>query len=76
MIVHGTTINILAALLGLVLFARDAPTALGATVYFAPVPYNLFLLAALWRTAARSREPWAQAAQIAGFVWFLVMLVL
>lgn len=76
MLLHGTTVNIVAALAGLLLLAQEAPTALGASVYFAPLPYNLFLLAALWRAAARAEEPFASAARVVGIAWFAVMLVL
>ena len=39
--------------------ARDAPTALGAAVFFSPLPYNLLLLISVWRSAARTAGPGA-----------------
>ena len=63
MLVHGTTINIVAGLLGLALLASGAPTALGVAAFFAPLPYNVFVFAALWKAAA-------------GLVWLLVVTII
>jgi hypothetical protein len=75
-IVRGTMINIAAALLGLFLFTWDAPTALAASVYFAPLPYNVFLLVALFRAAAAEGGPWASAARAAGAAWFVLVTLI
>jgi hypothetical protein len=71
MLIYGTTINVVAALLGLLLFASDAPTALATIVYLAPLPYNVFLFAALWKSAADAAEPWASIARIVGLLWLV-----
>ena len=75
MLIYGTAINAMAALMALLLFAWDTPTALGVAVYFAPLPYNLFLFAALWKSAAAAREPWASAARITGLLWLIVAIL-
>ena len=72
MLIYGTAINALAALVALLLFAWDAPTALGVVVYFAPLPYNLFLFAAVWKAAAMAKEPWSSAARISALLWLIV----
>jgi hypothetical protein len=76
MLIYGTTINVVAALLGMLLFAGNAPTALAAAVYFAPLPYNLFLFAAVWRSAAHAAEPWASTARIAGILWLIATTII
>ena len=76
MLIYGTTINVAAALLGLLLFAWDAPTALAATVYFAPLPYNVFLFAALWKSSAVADETWALLTRIAGLLWLMAVTVI
>jgi hypothetical protein len=76
MLIYGTTINVATALLGLLLFASDAPTALAATVYFAPLPYNLFLFAALWKSAAVAEEPWALLTRVAALLWLVAVTVI
>ena len=76
MLVYGSTINVAAALLALLLFVWDAPMALAATVHFAPLPYNLFLFAAVWKSAAAAEEPWASTARIAGLLWLIAATII
>lgn len=75
-LIYGTTINIVAALFASFLFVQDAPTAVAAIIYFAPLPYNIFLFAALWKSAAAAAEPSASAARIAGLLWVVVMTII
>jgi hypothetical protein len=49
----GTAVNLAATLLALIAAIQHAPTLVVALVHFAPVPYNLFLFTALWRTPQR-----------------------
>ncbi|HEY9548547.1 MAG TPA: hypothetical protein VIR45_03520, partial [Kiloniellaceae bacterium] len=72
----GTTINLATSLAALLLLARDAPTALGAAVFFSPLPYNLLLLISVWRSAARTAGPGAGAAQLAAAAWIVLATVL
>lgn len=72
----GTVVNLAAALAALLLLARDAPDGLGAAVYFAPLPYNLFLLVSLWRSAARTGGPAAAAARLLAGLWFVLAVLL
>jgi hypothetical protein len=66
----GTAINLAATFLALVAAIQDAPFALVALVHFAPLPYNFFLLAALWRAPQRP----AAAAAVAA-AWFILVLL-
>lgn len=72
----GTTINLATSLAALLLLARDAPTALGAAVFFSPLPYNLLLLVSVWRSAARTTGPGAGAAQLAAAAWIVLATLL
>jgi hypothetical protein len=74
-LLHGTAINIVAALLGSFLFVWEAPTALAATVYLLPLPYNMFLYAALWRCTGDPNVPWAKAARVVGLVWLVAVTI-
>jgi hypothetical protein len=76
MLVLGTTANVVAAFAGLLLFAGDAPSALAAAVFFSPLPYNVFIVTAVWRSAAKTAAPWAPAAQLGAAAWFVVMLLI
>jgi hypothetical protein len=65
----GTFVNLLATLLALVAAIERAPLAVVALLHFAPLPYNAFLLAALWRAPERP----AVVAGI-GAAWFVAVL--
>lgn len=67
----GTLINLTATLLALVAAIHGAHTALVALLHFAPLPYNLFLFAALLRSPQRP----GLADALAGG-WFVTMLVI
>jgi hypothetical protein len=71
MLVFGSAVNVVTTVLALLLFAADAPAAAGVAVFFSPLPYNLFLLVSVWRSAANVREPRASVARAFAVVWFL-----
>ena len=75
-VIYGTAINIATTLVALLLFARDAPIAVATLVWFSPVPYNIFLFIAIWKTASAAAEPWATGARIAGLIWLLVAMAI
>jgi hypothetical protein len=66
----GTLINLTASFLAFILLTRGAPSLLALALHLAPLPYNLFLLAAVWR--APRRGPLAVALALS---WFALMLV-
>jgi hypothetical protein len=66
----GTLVNLAATFLAVIAAIQDAPIGLVAFLHFAPLPYNFFLLAALWRLPRRP-----QFAVAIGAVWFLLILV-
>ncbi len=67
----GTAINLGATLLAVVAAIQDAPVGLVAVLHFAPLPYNFFLFAALWRMP---RRPVVAAAL--GAAWLVAVLVI
>jgi len=67
----GTLINLVASLAALMLASQGAPAALAVALHFAPVPYNLFLAMAVWRSPQRTA--WLSGA---GLLWVLAMTVL
>jgi hypothetical protein len=76
MLIYGTALNVAAGTAGLLLFANDAPTWLAAGIYFAPSPYNLFLFAAVWRTADGAAQPQASIARGVALVWLIASLLI
>lgn len=70
MLAVGTTLNLVASFLALVLASQGAPSWLPVAVHFAPLPYNLFL----FRTVVRSK-PGGQAVRLLALAWLVVMVV-
>ena len=74
LLIGGTLINVVAFGLALALFALDAPRWLGVAVFFSPQPWNLFLVAVVWRTARVSGSAFAWPARVLALAWFACMV--
>jgi hypothetical protein len=76
-IFYGFILNLFTTIASFALLAFDVPTAIAMTVFFLPLPYNLFVLVAVWRSAAHYDGPphWANAARIAVAIWVVVATV-
>jgi len=70
----GTALNLAATLLAMASLAMDAPGVLAALIFALPIPYNLLVLVAVWRSAAayQGRRLWADLARMAILVWVIV----
>lgn len=75
MVIVGTTVNIAATLTAVLLLALEAPAPLAVAIHFAPVPWNVFLFASVWRTTARLRPAAAFAWQSAAALWLVLAVV-
>jgi hypothetical protein len=67
----GTTANVLATFVALLAASQGASSWVAAAIHFAPLPYNIFLFAAVGRASPRSR-----IATVLALVWLAVMTVL
>lgn len=67
----GTLINAVAALVSLILLARGVHNGIWGAFYVLLIPYNLFLLFSVWRTAHESATIRALAV-----CWFACTLIL
>ena len=76
LIIVGTAINIAATLAALGLLAAKAPLAAALAVHIAPLPYNLFLAFAVWRTAERRGGGLAFAYQLAAIAWLVIAILI
>ena len=76
MLIAGSALNLGLTRLAMALASADAPDAVAALAFFAPLPANLFLVAAVWRSAARSRPLVAAAARGAALFWLVVATTL
>lgn len=72
MLLLGTGVNVAATLAAMALVAGGVPGALAAATFFLPAPFNLFLLVAVWRSAAPAPAGTATAARVAAALWFVV----
>lgn len=66
----GTAVNVLATFVALMVASQGASSWTAVTIHFAPLPYNIFLFAAIGRASPRSR-----IAVIASLAWLAVMTV-
>jgi hypothetical protein len=65
MVLVGTLINLLFTGVALAMAASDLPIALAAAVHFAPLPFNFFLVAVVWRLPASGAHRWAAVGWLA-----------
>ena len=75
MVIVGTLVNVLASVAAMLLFVSGAPIAFGVLVHFAPLPYNILLFLAVWRSSARETSIWSFAAQALALAWLIVVVV-
>jgi hypothetical protein len=73
MLIGGTLINVVAMAAAFALFGIEAPAWLATTVFFSPVPYNLFLVFVVWKTSEMSGGPWTWPARLLSFAWCVAM---
>lgn len=68
---YGFVLNLVTTVATFGLLALDVTEAVAMAVFFLPLPYNLFVLVAVWRSAARYQGPahWANAARVAVTLW-------
>jgi hypothetical protein len=71
MLVLGSLLNLVGSLGALTLLALGVDAVWAVAVHFAPLPWNILLLAAVWRHP-KSTLAWSMVA----LAWFAAMLVL
>ena len=67
----GTFVNLAASVVAFAALINEAPTVIAVVIQLAPLPFNAFLLGAVWRSPGRN--PFALT--LAG-AWFAVMMVI
>ncbi|TGQ09957.1 MULTISPECIES: hypothetical protein [unclassified Mesorhizobium] len=75
MLLVGTAINIASSALALVLLGLKLPLWLVLTVHFLPVPFNIFLTVAVWRTAEKAGGFKAQLMMLGSALWLIATAV-
>ena len=74
MVVVGTAINVASSVVALILLGLKLPLVVVLAVHFAPVPYNIFLTIAVWRTAEQSGAK-ASLLLLGSALWLIAMVV-
>ncbi|MER9066362.1 hypothetical protein NKH84_07300 [Mesorhizobium sp. M0902] len=75
LVVVGTAINVASSVAALILLGLKLPLALVLAVHFAPVPYNIFLTFAVWRTAGKSSGAKASLMTLGATLWLILVVV-
>ncbi len=74
---YGLLINLVTSLAFLVLLTNDENIALVALAFALPIPYNVVMAVAVWRSANRyaGSETWADLARIGTVIWMVVLTI-
>jgi len=75
--IGGTALNVVTTLLAMALLAADAPGLLALTAFALPIPYNLFVLVAVWRSAGAYEGPrlLADLARVISVIWAVAAII-
>ncbi|MEX0613416.1 MAG: hypothetical protein WD229_14965 [Pirellulales bacterium] len=76
MLINGTAINLGALLVAFLMFAADVSVAAGVVVFLAPLPYNVLLVTAVWRSAMREGSEWSWPARLVAVAWLLLAVLI
>ncbi|PBB26430.1 hypothetical protein FJV83_32105 [Mesorhizobium sp. WSM4307] len=75
MLLVGTILSILSSALALILLGLKLPLWLVLVVHFLPVPYNIFLTIAVWRTVEKGGGLKAQLMMLGAALWLIATVV-
>ncbi|TPK61105.1 hypothetical protein FJ546_18845 [Mesorhizobium sp. B2-4-19] len=75
MVVVATALSIASSVAALVLLSLKLPLVLVLAVHFAPVPYNIFLTWAVWRTAEKVGGAKASLVMLGSALWLIATVV-
>ncbi|HEV2900293.1 MAG TPA: hypothetical protein VGX71_21145 [Pseudaminobacter sp.] len=76
MVLFGSLLNVLATAAAILMLGLKAPLVVVLAVHFFPVPYNLFLFAAVWRTADAAGNARAAFFRSAALLWLVAATVI
>ena len=76
MVLVGSALNLAAAFAGLMALGFKADLLVAMLVFHAPLPYNFFIVGAIWRTADLADAAKASSARFGAAVWLVAATVL
>ncbi|ARQ02010.1 hypothetical protein [Pseudorhodoplanes sinuspersici] len=76
-ICYGTLLNLVTTFASLAALSMGAAGLVALALHFMPLPYNLFAVVAVWRSAGhyRGSASWALLSRIGVIVWALIASV-
>ena len=76
--IGGTALNGVMTLLALALLTMDVPAVVAVVAFALPIPYNLLVLVAVWRSAGayQGLRLWADLARAAIVIWAAAAVLL
>ncbi|MFP6748028.1 MAG: hypothetical protein VCD66_10580 [Alphaproteobacteria bacterium] len=74
-VAYGFLLNFVTSLVFFAQLANDTNMVWVALAFAVPIPYNIFAVVAVWRSAGRypGPEKWADWARISSMVWMLAL---
>jgi hypothetical protein len=76
MIVVGSALNLAFAFAGLMALGFKADPVVAIAVFHAPLPYNFFLLGAVWRTADLVDAVKASSVRFGALAWLIAATII
>jgi hypothetical protein len=76
MVMVGTIVNVITTLLAMLLFIADASIILVVMTFFSPLPFNIFWVVAVWRSADSATGTKACVARTAALAWLFAVTAL
>ena len=76
MVLVGTVLNVLTLVAALLLLGLKVSPIVAVAVHLSPLPYNLFLFAAVWRTADAAGNARAAFFRSAALLWLVAATIL
>lgn len=76
MLVVGSAVNLVAAFAGLMALGFKAGLPVALLVFHLPLPYNIFIAGAVWRTADIAAPRAASSARAGAALWLLATLLI
>lgn len=76
MVVVGSLLNLASAFAGLMALGFKADLLVAIAVFHAPLPYNFFIVGAIWRTADLVDTARAATARTGAVLWLVAFTIL
>lgn len=76
MVVVGSVLNLATGFAALMALAIKADPLVAMLIFHAPLPYNIFIVWAVWRTADLADAARASSARVGAIVWLVAATVL